>query len=136
MTDAIDDLLKTFRHACREGKDMSVEFQIGRFVSRAGTTQFYFDSGLCGRVAKVHACFVCIPALVCVKSVVLVLCRALDSRCMAQVGCFAVMFPQQRRASVASALWCLHRFWTSTIQLSVHCEAADDLHVGDIHAIE
>jgi hypothetical protein len=53
MSQAIDDLLKLFRRTVRSGRDMSIEFQVGRFLSRGGSTQFYFDAGLCARVSKV-----------------------------------------------------------------------------------
>ncbi len=53
MAQAVGDMLKLFRRTVRAGRDMSVEFQIGRFLSRAGSTQFYFDAGLCARVSKV-----------------------------------------------------------------------------------
>lgn len=41
---------------------MSIEFQVGRFLSRGGSAQFYFDSGLCARVSKVPGAHISCPS--------------------------------------------------------------------------
>ncbi len=53
LADGLEDLFKHFRHTVRSGRDMSIELSVGRFVSRGGVAQFYFDSGLCARISKV-----------------------------------------------------------------------------------